>query len=156
MLDIDKLNSDIQKNRNDKKETREEFLKNKKQELENNLIKMYEDKLNGVLSSSMYITMSSKIEPQIKNINDELLKIENEKIEYEKFKSKIPDYRKQIKHLLDIENPSRELILTIIDKIVIDEDKNIEINFKFNIVDSIIFKYNDPENVRNPYGCKGK
>ena len=100
--------------------------------------------------------MSSKIEPQIKNINDELLKIENEKIEYEKFKSKIPDYRKQIKQLLNIENPSRELIFTIIDKIVIDEDKNIEINFKFNIVDSIIFKYNDPENVRNPYGCKGK
>ena len=41
MLDIDKLNSDIQKNRNDKKEIREELLKNKKQELENNLIKMY-------------------------------------------------------------------------------------------------------------------
>ena len=57
MLDIDKLNSDIQKNMNDKKDTREELLKNKKQELENNLIKMYEDKLNGVLSSSMYITM---------------------------------------------------------------------------------------------------
>jgi len=156
MLDIDKLNSDIQKNRNDKKETREELLKNKKQELENNLIKMYEDKLNGVLSSSMYITMSSKIEPQIKNINEELLEIENEKIEYEKFKSKIPDYRKQIKQLLNIENPSRELLFTIIDKIVIDEDKNIEINFKFNIIDSIVFKYKDPDNVRNPYGCKGK
>ena len=156
MLDIDKLNSDIQKNRNDKKEIREELLKNKKQELENNLIKMYEDKLNGILSSSMYITMSSKIEPQIKNINDEVFKIENEKIEYEKFKSKIPDYRKQIKQLLNIENPSRELLFTIIDKIVIDEDKNIEINFKFNVVDSIIFKYKEPDNVRNPYGCKGK
>ena len=74
-----------------------------------------------------------------KNINEELLKIDNEKIEYEKFKSKIPDYRKQIKQLLNIENPSRELLFTIIDKIVIDEDKNIEINFKFNIF--LINKY---------------
>ena len=35
--------------------------------------------------------------------------------------------------LIDIENPTRELLQTIIDKIIIDKDKNIEIIYKFSI-----------------------
>lgn len=154
-LDIERLNRKVNASE-DKKIDKEEVLLNKKQDLENNLIKMYEDKLKGILSDTMYITMSSKIEPQIKNIEEELIKVRQEKKEFEKVKRKIPDYKNKIKKLINIENPSRELILTIIDRIIIDEDRNIEIIFKYDIVDSISFKYVEPDMVRNPYGCRGK
>jgi hypothetical protein len=36
--------------------------------------------------------------------------------------------------LIDIENPTRELMQTIIERIIIDKDKNIEIVYKFSIL----------------------
>ena len=42
--------------------------------------------------------------------------------------------KKKIKKIIDIENPTRELLQTIVDKIIIDKDKNVEIIYKFSIV----------------------
>ena len=42
---------------------------------------------------------------------------------------------KKIKKLIDIKNPTRELLQTIVDKIIIDKDKNVEIIYKFSIMD---------------------
>ena len=36
--------------------------------------------------------------------------------------------------LIDIEHPTRELLQTIVDKIIIDKDKNVEIIYKFSIL----------------------
>ena len=44
-------------------------------------------------------------------------------------------YEEKIKKLIDIENPTRELLQTIVDKIIIDKDKNVEIIYKFSIMD---------------------
>ena len=49
----------------------------------------------------------------------------------------LKQYEDKIKSLIDIENPTRELIQTIIEKIVIDKDKNIEIIYKFSILNSV-------------------
>ena len=49
----------------------------------------------------------------------------------------LKEYEDKIKYLIDIENPTRELMQTIIDKIVIDKDKNIEIIYKFSILNNI-------------------
>ena len=35
----------------------------------------------------------------------------------------------------DIENPTRELLQTIVDKIIIDKDNNVEIIYKFSVLD---------------------
>ena len=42
----------------------------------------------------------------------------------------------KIRELIDIDNPSRELIQSLIDKIIIDKDKNIEIIYKFSILNN--------------------
>ena len=47
-------------------------------------------------------------------------------------------------------------IMNIDDKIVIDNDSNIEIYFKYGIVEPICFKYVKPDKPRNPYGRRGK
>ena len=49
-------------------------------------------------------------------------------------KSEIKDYEDKIRKLIDIDNPSRELIQALIDKIIIDKDRNIEIIYKFSIL----------------------
>ena len=63
----------------------------------------------------------------------------------------MPDYTKKIKKLLDLNKPKKELIDTlvdkmVIDKIVIDKDRNI----------TICFKYENRNLARNPYGRNGK
>ena len=68
----------------------------------------------------------------------------------------LPDYTKKIKKLLDLNKPKKELIDTLVDKIVIDKDRNITIYFKYDIVPEVTFKYENRNLARNPYGRKGK
>ena len=49
--------------------------------------------------------------------------------------SDLKAYEEKIKKLIDIENPTRELLQTIVDKIIIDKDKNVEIIYKFSVLD---------------------
>ena len=45
----------------------------------------------------------------------------------------LEEYEKRIRELIDIKKPTRELLQTLIDKIEIDKDKNIEIFYRFMI-----------------------
>ena len=47
------------------------------------------------------------------------------------------NYEDKIKKLINFDNPSRELLQSIIDKIVIDKDRNIEIFYKFSLLNDI-------------------
>ena len=47
------------------------------------------------------------------------------------------NYEDKIKKLINLDNPSRELLQSIIDKIVIDKDRNIEIFYKFSLLNDI-------------------
>ena len=49
----------------------------------------------------------------------------------------IKNYEDKIKELINLDNPSRELLQSIIDKIVIDKDRNIEIFYKFSLLNDI-------------------
>ena len=95
-------------------------------------------------------------EQKIKQINE---KIEDQNVKKYKVKNKaniLPDYTKKIKKLLDLNKPKKELIDTLVDKIVIDKDRNITICFKYDIVPEVTFKYENRNLARNPYGRKGK
>ena len=48
--------------------------------------------------------------------------------------SDLKEYEEKIRMLIDIEHPTRELLQTIVDKIIIDKDKNVEIIYKFSIL----------------------
>lgn len=45
-------------------------------------------------------------------------------------------FEEKIKELLNIENPFRGLLKAIIDKIVINKDRNVEIIYKFGILNN--------------------
>ena len=117
---------------------------------------LYNDRCEGVISADIYKELAGESEQKLKQINEN---IENQNIKKYKMKNKVntlPDYTKKIKKLLDLSKPKKELIDTLVDRIVIDKDRNITIYFKYDIVPEVTFKYENRNLARNPYGRKGK
>ena len=158
-LDIEELNKEVQKNVH--KETEDidkkinDLLKEKEQ-IMNKLSTLYSDRCNNIISAELYKELSMESETKLKKINNI---IEEEKIKKKNIKNKaniLPDYTKKIKELLDLKKPKKELINTLIDKIVIDENRNINIIFKYDVMAEINFMHENRYLIRNPYGKNGK
>ena len=127
-----------------------------KENITNKLMNLYNDYVEGILSAEVYKEISKKLEIELKQIN---ITLEEEQQKRYKIKNKasiLPDYTKKIKELLDLNKPKKELIDTLIERIVIDKERNITIYYKYDIVPSISFKYEELNKPRNPYGKKGK
>ena len=158
-LDIDELNNEVVKRvKNESVDYRKriEDLNKDKAKLLNKLTSMYDDKLSGGITPFAYKEMSKKTENEIEQINKSIKETE---LKLEEINSKadvIPDFHKQIKKLLNLKKPKKELLYTLIHRIEIDKDRNITFKFKFNIIDDYIFTYQNLNKVRNPYGKKGK
>lgn len=158
-LDIKELNDEVVKNihketTNIDKIVRE--LQIEKEKITSRLKTLYNDRCDGVISADTYKELASEFEQKLKQINE---KIEDQNVKKYKVKNKaniLPDYTKKIKKLLDLNKPKKELIDTLVDKIVIDKDRNITICFKYDIVPEVTFKYENRNLARNPYGRKGK
>ena len=131
-------------------------LEIEKEKITGRLKTLYNDKCDCVISADIYKELASEFEQKLKQINE---KIEDQNIKKYKMKNKanvLPDYTKKIKKLLDLSKPKKELIDTLVDRIVIDKDRNITIYFKYDIVPEVTFKYENRNLERNPYGRKGK
>lgn len=76
------------------------------------------------------------------DIVKKIKELENKKDNSKEQIEKLPDYTKTIKEFLNINNPSRDLLFALIDRIEIDKDRNIQITYKFNLIDEDKYKYN--------------
>ena len=158
-LDIEELNKEVQKNVH--KETEDidkkiNDLSKEKEQIMNKLSTLYSDRCNNIISTELYKELSTESEIKLKKINNI---IQEEKIKKQNIKNKaniLPDYTKKIKELLDLKKPKKELINTVINKIVIDENRNINIIFKYDVIPKISFMYENRNLIRNPYGKNGK
>ena len=158
-LDIEELNKEVQKNVH--KETEDidkkiNDLSKEKEQIMNKLSTLYSDRCNNIISAELYKELSTESETKLKKINNI---IEEETMKKQNIKNKaniVPDYTKKIKQLLDLKKTKKELINTLIDKIVIDEKRKINIIFKYDVIPEINFIYKDSNLVRNPYGRIGK
>lgn len=158
-LDIKELNDEVVKNIHKETTNIDKIVKElqiEKEKITNRLKTLYNDRCDGVISADTYKELSGESEQKLKQINEN---IENQNIKKYKMKNKVnnlPDYTKKIKKLLDLSKPKKELIDTLVDRIVIDKDRNITIYFKYDIVPEVTFKYENRNLERNPYGRKGK
>lgn len=158
-LDLKELNNEVVKSVNKETSNIDKTIKNlevEKEKITKRINTLYDDRCDGVISAEVYKELAKESETKLKEIND---LIDNENIKKYKIKNKVnvlPDYTKKIKKLLDLNKPKKELIDTLIDKIVIDKDRNITIYFKYDIVPVVSFKYENRNLTRNPYGRKGK
>lgn len=158
-LDIKELNDEVVKNIHKETTNIDKIVKElqiEKEKITSRLKILYNDRCEGVISADIYKELAGESEQKLKQINEN---IENQNIKKYKMKNKVntlPDYTKKIKKLLDLSKPKKELIDTLVDRIVIDKDRNITIYFKYDIVPEVTFKYENRNLARNPYGRKGK
>lgn len=158
-LNIKELNDEVVKSIHKETTNIDKIVKKfqiEKEKITGRLKTLYNDKCDGVISADTYKELASEFEQKLKQINE---KIEDQNVKKYKVKNKaniLPDYTKKIKKLLDLNKPKKELIDTLVDKIVIDKDRNITICFKYDIVPEVNFKYENRNLARNPYGRKGK
>ena len=158
-LDLKQLNDEVVKSVCKETNNIDNVIKNleiEKEKITRRITTLYNDRCDGVISTETYKELAKESETKLKEIND---LIDNENIKKYKIKNKanvLPDYTKKIKELLDLNKPKKELIDTLIDKIVIDKDRNITIYFKYDIVPIVSFVYENRILARNPYGRKGK
>lgn len=95
---------------------------------------LYEDRLSNVISTKQYTMLSKKYEQTLENLEKEQSSILKAIDNMEKDDSKELDKcKKLIYKFMTFEFPTRELMLQLIDKIEVDEDKNIEIFFNVNL-----------------------
>lgn len=158
-LNIKELNDEVVKSIHKETTNIDKIVKEfqiEKEKITGRLKTLYNDRCDGVISADTYKELASEFEQKLKQINE---KIEDQNVKKYKMKNKasiLPNYTKKIKKLLDLNKPKKELIDTLVDKIVIDKDRNITICFKYDIVPEVTFRYENRNLARNPYGRKGK
>ena len=112
-------------------------------DINNNLDKMYMDKLRGVLQEEDYIRVSQKLSLERTKLNEQKQELEQKLIETEdKVESKIhikeeKELDELIENFLKFENLDKMFLYRLINKIEIDKDKNIYIYFNFSKLNSI-------------------
>lgn len=110
-------------------------LERKLENTRNNIDKLYLDKLNDVITLEQYNRMSLRFKEEIESLtkrkND--LTQELNSIDSEETKLKQEETLKLINEFLSFEHPTRELLVNLIDKVEISQDKVVNINYKFKL-----------------------
>ncbi len=100
--------------------------------LTESLDKTYMDRLKGIIDAEQYLRVSENIKTEIDNNKKNIDNLKNEQIEENKIDNK--QIKKYINGFLSLENPTRELIINLVEKIYIYQDKTIDIIFTFKNV----------------------
>lgn len=103
--------------------------------------KIYMDRLNDIITADTYKKLSVSFEEQKEKKQKEIdeLKISLEKYEEENSIDKILEAQAIVKEYLQTrKNPPRELVLKIVDKIEIHQDKTVDVYFKLKQLQEVV------------------
>ena len=100
--------------------------------LTENMDKNYMNMLKGIIDEEQYIRVSENIKTEISNNKKSIDNLKNENSESNKIDRK--QIEKYINEFLSLENPTRELIINLVEKIYIYQDKRVDIIFTFKNV----------------------
>ena len=138
----EKVLQDRVKEKNDRQKEKQQLL-NEIEELKRKSDALYDDKFNGIISVDTYTRMSTQTEKQISALNYKINEIDNEENQIKEDTKEIAKHEEQIKVLLNLDESNRELIKTLVKKIYIDKDRNIEIQYRFRVIDDIKTNYEE-------------
>lgn len=91
---------------------------------------LYDDKFEGLINSDTYKRLYNKVYEQIESLNKKLINYKKELKDLSKVQNEYSDIISIINSFLNMENPTKEMIHKIIDKIYITHDKRVEIHYK--------------------------
>ena len=135
-LDISKLTESVIKDDHiediSNKEEEVKALKGNIADLQRKIDKLYEDKFNNIISTETYIRLSKDTEDKIKLCHSRIIELESEKEAEPLNKFNVKELEKQIKKLINIKKPTRDLLSALIEKIEVDDEKNVEIIYNFS------------------------
>lgn len=97
-----------------------------------NLDKIYMDRLKCIIDEEQYLRISENIKKEIKDNKKQMYNFKNEKINENKVDNK--KIEKYINEFLSLDKPTRGLIINLVEKIYIYQDKTIDIIFTFKNV----------------------
>ena len=110
-----------------------EILSKDISQINDNLDNIYIDKLNKFITENQFNRVKSKLELELNRKITRLNEIKDlsiSEVNEDKNKKKIENY---INKFLSMKNPSRELIVNLIDRIDIYKDKRIDVKLSFTI-----------------------
>lgn len=131
-----KIELDI-KNRNSKYDY-EKLMKKIEIEISSindNIDKMYVDKLNGKLSEEMYNRLFDKMTRQAKDKEKEYFELMD--LKESSNNDRTDEIKKIVKDFLELKNPTPEIMKVIINRIEIHQDKQVDIIFNFRKLNEI-------------------
>ncbi len=133
-MDLSSIASEINDNKRNNFKIQEKIkeLDLKEKEYLNKLDTLYEDKFKGLISEEMYKRIANETEILLTKLRKEKIKLKEDNKIITNSSDNLKKCEDKIKDLINIENPTRKLIQTLIYKIIIDKDKNIEILYNFN------------------------
>ena len=135
-LDISEISKGINKKDNSEVNNNINDLRKQEKALISKLDMLYQDKFNGIVSEEMYLRISRETENSLVRIREKIQSLQDAKNDKKVNKNDLKNYEDKIRELIDIDNPSRELIGALVDKIIIDKDRNIEIIYKFSMLNN--------------------
>ena len=113
-----------------------EKLQNEIKQINDNIDKMYIDKLNGKVSEEMYNRVFGKMKNELTQKEKKYFNLKNLK---EKNKTDdIQNIKKVVKEFLKLEKPTSEIMKKIINRIEIHQDKQIDIVFNFKKLNGLL------------------
>ena len=118
-------------NTNNDKQNNLKYIKNLEKEISNindNLDSIYIDRLNKNISEEQFNRVKIKLETELNIKLDKIKELKKEKTQNNNI-----DREKYIREVLELNNISRDIIINLIDRIEIFEDKKINLILKFNI-----------------------
>lgn len=104
-------------------------LENEIELINNNIDKMYVDKLNSKISEEMYNRLFSKLKDEAKQKENEYLKLKNKQDNQKEDNSE--KIKRMSKQFLMLERPTPEFMRVLINRIELHQDKQVDIIFNF-------------------------
>ena len=136
-LDSKKVKERVLSNINDNEtDTNQKEIKLLEQEISRineNLDNIYLDKLNKVIGDAQFNRVKVKLENELRIKQDKLMKLidyGNDSFNRDEQNKMVEKY---INEFLSMKNTTRELVVSLVDRVDIYEDKKLDIKFAFNI-----------------------
>ena len=123
------------------REKEKQQITEKIEELKRKMDSLYDDKFKGIITVDNYSRLIEQTEKQISALKNRIYELDNEEEQKKEDAKEITKYEGQIKSLLNLNEPNRELIKTLVKAIYIDKDKNIEIQYRFKVLDDVKINY---------------